>query len=154
MLLLNDTLSPCFVNRYLSSCGILMTRVPPLFRAVSGRAVVAPARSFFNFSESFNKRKEYSERRIIGYVPNQVWYGAWVWFFFIEVHDYVSPSIPANIVYVTGHGNIYCVSFSRYLGFLEYGSVLVISRHHKLLRNRFWQLMPDILEQRISCPTE
>lgn len=75
-------------------------------------------------------------------------------FFFIEVHDYVIPSIPANIVYVTGHGNIYCVSFSRYLGFLEYGSVLVISRHHKLLRNRFWQLMPDILEQRISCPTE
>jgi len=72
MLLLNDTLSPCFVNRYLSSCGILMTRVPPLFRAVSGRAVVTPARSFFNFSDSFNKRKEYSERRIIGYVPNQV----------------------------------------------------------------------------------
>ncbi|XP_016344475.1 coenzyme Q-binding protein COQ10 homolog B, mitochondrial [Sinocyclocheilus anshuiensis] len=59
--------------RYLSSCGILMTRVPPLFRAVSGRAVVAPARSFFNFSESFNKRKEYSERRIIGYSMQEMY---------------------------------------------------------------------------------
>uniref|UniRef100_A0A671NJ03 Coenzyme Q-binding protein COQ10 homolog B, mitochondrial n=1 Tax=Sinocyclocheilus anshuiensis TaxID=1608454 RepID=A0A671NJ03_9TELE len=67
--------------RYLSSCGILMTRVPPLFRAVSGRAVVAPARSFFNLSESFNKKKEYSERRIIGYVPNKVGYGAIVFYF-------------------------------------------------------------------------
>ncbi|XP_052004368.1 coenzyme Q-binding protein COQ10 homolog B, mitochondrial-like [Xyrauchen texanus] len=53
--------------RYLSSCGILMTRVPPLFRGVTGRAVLAPARSFFNFSESFNKKREYSERRIIGF---------------------------------------------------------------------------------------
>ncbi|KAI2660721.1 hypothetical protein H4Q32_008366 [Labeo rohita] len=59
--------------RYLSSCGILMTRVPPLFRAVSGRAVVAPARSFFNLSESFNKRKEYSERRIIGYSMQEMY---------------------------------------------------------------------------------
>uniref|UniRef100_A0A672STV7 Coenzyme Q-binding protein COQ10 homolog B, mitochondrial n=1 Tax=Sinocyclocheilus grahami TaxID=75366 RepID=A0A672STV7_SINGR len=59
--------------RYLSSCGILMTRVPPLFRTVSGRAVVAPARSFFNFSESFNKRKEYSERRIIGYSMQEMY---------------------------------------------------------------------------------
>uniref|UniRef100_A0A8C0YLA6 Coenzyme Q-binding protein COQ10 homolog B, mitochondrial n=1 Tax=Cyprinus carpio carpio TaxID=630221 RepID=A0A8C0YLA6_CYPCA len=59
--------------RYLSSCGILMTRVPPLFRAVSGRAVVAPTRSFFNFSESFNKRKEYSERRIIGYSMQEMY---------------------------------------------------------------------------------
>uniref|UniRef100_A0A8C1VFM2 Coenzyme Q-binding protein COQ10 homolog B, mitochondrial n=1 Tax=Cyprinus carpio TaxID=7962 RepID=A0A8C1VFM2_CYPCA len=73
--------------RYLSSCGILMTRVPPLFRAVSGRAAVAPARSFFNLSESFNKRKEYSERRIIGYVSNQAGYGA---------HDYFNPSVPAS----------------------------------------------------------
>uniref|UniRef100_A0A672SU88 Coenzyme Q-binding protein COQ10 homolog B, mitochondrial n=1 Tax=Sinocyclocheilus grahami TaxID=75366 RepID=A0A672SU88_SINGR len=59
--------------RYLSSCGILMTRVPHLFRAVSGRAMVAPARSFFNLSESFNKRKEYSERRIIGYSMQEMY---------------------------------------------------------------------------------
>lgn len=86
-----DTLSPCFVNRYLSSCGILMTRAPLLFRGLSGRAVVAPARSFFNLSESFNKRKEYSERRIIGYVPSQAGDDACsvAIFIFIDVRDYV-----------------------------------------------------------------
>lgn len=56
----------CIVYRYLSSCGILMTRVPPLLRTVSGRPALNPARSFFNLTDSFNKRKEYSERRIIG----------------------------------------------------------------------------------------
>lgn len=37
--------------------------------------------------------------------------------FFIEVHDYVSPSVPAKIVYVTEHGNIYCVSFLGIWGY-------------------------------------
>lgn len=59
----------CFVIRYLSSCGILMTRVPPLLgAAMPGRGILLPARSFFNLADSFSKRKEYSERRIIGSV--------------------------------------------------------------------------------------
>ncbi|MEQ2269645.1 hypothetical protein XENORESO_007358 [Xenotaenia resolanae] len=59
--------------RYLSSCGILMTRVPPLLgAAMPGRVIVLPARSFFNLTDSFSKRKEYSERRIIGYVSSFV----------------------------------------------------------------------------------
>uniref|UniRef100_A0AAR2JD87 Coenzyme Q-binding protein COQ10 homolog B, mitochondrial n=1 Tax=Pygocentrus nattereri TaxID=42514 RepID=A0AAR2JD87_PYGNA len=61
------------VSRYLSSCGILMTRMPPLLRTVSGRTAISPARSFFNLSESFNKRKEYSERRIIGYSMQEMY---------------------------------------------------------------------------------
>ncbi|KAI3355990.1 hypothetical protein L3Q82_017251 [Scortum barcoo] len=60
--------------RYLSSCGILMTRVPPLLVASSsGQSVVLPARSFFNLSESFSKRKQYSERRIIGYSMQEIY---------------------------------------------------------------------------------
>ncbi|KAJ0005420.1 hypothetical protein NQD34_015314 [Periophthalmus magnuspinnatus] len=46
--------------RYLSSCGILMTRVPPLLNAASSPQTVSPARSFFNLTDSFSKRKEYS----------------------------------------------------------------------------------------------
>ncbi|XP_064800595.1 coenzyme Q-binding protein COQ10 homolog B, mitochondrial-like isoform X2 [Oncorhynchus masou masou] len=52
--------------RYLSSCRILMTRMPPLL-GTRPRVIVAPARSFFNLADAFNKRKEYSERRIMGY---------------------------------------------------------------------------------------
>ncbi|CAB1347052.1 unnamed protein product [Coregonus sp. 'balchen'] len=47
--------------RYLSSCGILMTRVPPLLGVMPGsRVIVAPTHSFFNLADTFNKRKEYS----------------------------------------------------------------------------------------------
>ncbi|XP_027879106.1 coenzyme Q-binding protein COQ10 homolog B, mitochondrial [Xiphophorus couchianus] len=60
--------------RYLSSCGILMTRVPPLLGgAMSGRPIVLPTRSFFNLTDSFSKRKEYSERRIIGYSMQEIY---------------------------------------------------------------------------------
>uniref|UniRef100_A0A3Q1FI18 Coenzyme Q-binding protein COQ10 homolog B, mitochondrial n=1 Tax=Acanthochromis polyacanthus TaxID=80966 RepID=A0A3Q1FI18_9TELE len=59
---------------YLSSCGILMTRARPLIGAVgSARSVVLPARSFFNLADSFSKRKEYSERRIIGYSMQEIY---------------------------------------------------------------------------------
>lgn len=51
--------------RHLSSCGILVTRAPPLLgTAVPGQVV--PSNAFFNLADSFSKRKEYSERRIIG----------------------------------------------------------------------------------------
>ncbi|XP_028249693.1 coenzyme Q-binding protein COQ10 homolog B, mitochondrial [Parambassis ranga] len=60
--------------RYLSSCGILMTRVPHLVgAAVPGRAIMLPARSFFNLTNSFSKRKEYSERRILGYSMQEIY---------------------------------------------------------------------------------
>ncbi|XP_078118743.1 coenzyme Q-binding protein COQ10 homolog B, mitochondrial [Sander vitreus] len=60
--------------RYLSSCGILMTRLPPLLGgAMPQRGVVLPARSFFNLADSFSKRKEYSERRIIGHSMQEIY---------------------------------------------------------------------------------
>uniref|UniRef100_A0A3P9H0S6 Coenzyme Q-binding protein COQ10 homolog B, mitochondrial n=1 Tax=Oryzias latipes TaxID=8090 RepID=A0A3P9H0S6_ORYLA len=60
--------------RYLTSCGILMTRAPPLLGvAVPGRAMVLPTRSFFNLTDSFSKRREYSERRIIGYSMQEIY---------------------------------------------------------------------------------
>ncbi|KAL7384767.1 hypothetical protein ABVT39_008348 [Epinephelus coioides] len=60
--------------RYLSSCGILMARVPPpLVAAMPGRSIALPARSFFNLADSFSKRKEYSERRIIGFSMQEMY---------------------------------------------------------------------------------
>ncbi|KAF7652895.1 hypothetical protein LDENG_00090620 [Lucifuga dentata] len=60
--------------RYLSSCGILMMRTPLLLgAAMPGRAAMLPARSFFNLADSFSKRKEYSERRIIGYSMQEIY---------------------------------------------------------------------------------
>ncbi|XP_072301059.1 coenzyme Q-binding protein COQ10 homolog B, mitochondrial [Eucyclogobius newberryi] len=61
--------------RYLSSCGILMTRVPPLLSAVTNTQhhTVSPTRSFFNLADSFSKRKEYSERRIIGFSMQEMY---------------------------------------------------------------------------------
>ncbi|XP_068602118.1 coenzyme Q-binding protein COQ10 homolog B, mitochondrial [Brachionichthys hirsutus] len=60
--------------RYLSSCGILMTRVPPLLgAAMPGRCTMFPARGFFNFTDSFSKRKEYSERRVIGFSMQEIY---------------------------------------------------------------------------------
>ncbi|XP_070694285.1 coenzyme Q-binding protein COQ10 homolog B, mitochondrial [Pempheris klunzingeri] len=60
--------------RYLSSCGILMTRVPPpLGASMAGHGIVLPARSFFNLADSFSKRREYSERRIIGFSMQEMY---------------------------------------------------------------------------------
>ncbi|XP_048879326.1 coenzyme Q-binding protein COQ10 homolog B, mitochondrial [Brienomyrus brachyistius] len=59
--------------KHLSSCGILMTRGLPLLR-VALRPPLAPhTRSLFNLAASFNKRKEYSERRIIGYSMQEMY---------------------------------------------------------------------------------
>ncbi|XP_005746344.1 coenzyme Q-binding protein COQ10 homolog B, mitochondrial [Pundamilia nyererei] len=60
--------------RYLSSCGILMMRAHPLLSAaVPGRPITLPSRSFFNLADSFSKKKEYSERRIIGYSMQEIY---------------------------------------------------------------------------------
>ncbi|XP_056285051.1 coenzyme Q-binding protein COQ10 homolog B, mitochondrial [Pseudoliparis swirei] len=62
--------------RYLSSCGILMTRAAPLLGAAAmprPDVVMASSRSFFNFPDSFSKRKEYSERRVIGYSMPEIY---------------------------------------------------------------------------------
>ncbi|XP_058475424.1 coenzyme Q-binding protein COQ10 homolog B, mitochondrial [Solea solea] len=62
--------------KYLSSCGILTTRLSPLLGSVmSGRSagMALPVRTFFNFADSFSKRKEYSERRIIGYSMQEIY---------------------------------------------------------------------------------
>lgn len=127
MLLLNDTLSPCFVNRYLSSCGILMTRVPPLFRAVSGRTVVAPARASSTSQSPSTRGRSTLKDVLLGMFPTKFDLVHDLLLFFIEVHDYVSPSVPAKIVYVTGHGNIYCVSF---LGIWGYWSMDLFWLYH------------------------
>ncbi|XP_012680329.1 coenzyme Q-binding protein COQ10 homolog A, mitochondrial [Clupea harengus] len=51
--------------RYLASCGILMTRHPGLlYHLDRNPTVIPPSRTFFSLT---NKRKQYSERRIIGY---------------------------------------------------------------------------------------
>uniref|UniRef100_A0A3Q4MVT7 Coenzyme Q-binding protein COQ10 homolog B, mitochondrial n=1 Tax=Neolamprologus brichardi TaxID=32507 RepID=A0A3Q4MVT7_NEOBR len=70
--------SPCrlypLTVEYLSSCGILMMRAHPLLSAaVLGRPITLPSRSFFNLADSFSKRKEYSERRIIGYSMQEIY---------------------------------------------------------------------------------
>lgn len=52
-------------NRHLSSCGILMTRSPKVIclQDHDTMASVPPSRNFISLT---NKRKEYSERRILG----------------------------------------------------------------------------------------
>ncbi|XP_026864285.2 coenzyme Q-binding protein COQ10 homolog B, mitochondrial [Electrophorus electricus] len=57
--------------RYLSSCGILMTRAP---RMLSSQDVeLTPTHHRRHFISLSNKRKEYSERRIIGYSMQEMY---------------------------------------------------------------------------------
>ncbi|KAJ8370071.1 hypothetical protein SKAU_G00100990 [Synaphobranchus kaupii] len=51
--------------RYLSSCGILMTKTPRMLCYLDWETTpIPPSRTFISLT---NKRKEYSERRIMGY---------------------------------------------------------------------------------------
>ncbi|XP_061697674.1 coenzyme Q-binding protein COQ10 homolog B, mitochondrial isoform X1 [Syngnathoides biaculeatus] len=60
--------------RHLPSYGILMTHLPPLLGAtLPGRSIVFSARSFFNIGNTFSKRREYAERRVIGYSMQQMY---------------------------------------------------------------------------------
>ncbi|XP_061735598.1 coenzyme Q-binding protein COQ10 homolog B, mitochondrial [Nerophis ophidion] len=61
--------------RYLSSFGVLMIRQPPQLGAATPvcRGVVLPTRAFFNLADALSKRREYSERRVIGYSMQEMY---------------------------------------------------------------------------------
>ncbi|XP_066564341.1 coenzyme Q-binding protein COQ10 homolog A, mitochondrial [Amia ocellicauda] len=60
--------------RHLSSCGILMTRTPRMLCCLGWDSPIPFSRSFINFTNPLtNKRKEYSERRILGYSMQEMY---------------------------------------------------------------------------------
>ncbi|XP_008102207.1 coenzyme Q-binding protein COQ10 homolog A, mitochondrial [Anolis carolinensis] len=60
--------------RYVPSCGILMIRAPRVISSPDLDLATQHSRSFINFTAPFtNKRKEYSERRIIGYSMQEMY---------------------------------------------------------------------------------
>ncbi|KAK6466800.1 coenzyme Q-binding protein COQ10-like protein A, partial [Huso huso] len=62
------------ISRYLSSCGMLMTRAPRMLCSIDWDATLHPSRSFISFTNPLtNKRKEYSERRILGYSMQEMY---------------------------------------------------------------------------------
>ncbi len=76
------------------------------------------------------------------------------YFTFLKAHDYSSPSVPANVVYVTGQGNnIWC-----FLGIWGYWRTNLYRLHTS--SQITWELLlkPEILEPeglvQISCPAE
>lgn len=61
-------------HRYLSSCGILMTKSLGTFSRLHPHQAGMQYRSFMNLTSPFaNKRKEYSERRILGYSMQEMY---------------------------------------------------------------------------------
>ncbi|XP_070966992.1 coenzyme Q-binding protein COQ10 homolog A, mitochondrial-like isoform X3 [Oncorhynchus clarkii lewisi] len=57
--------------RYVTSCGILMTRTPRILIHLDRRTtIIPPSRTFLSLA---NKRKQYSERRIIGYSMQEMY---------------------------------------------------------------------------------
>ncbi|KAF7246870.1 hypothetical protein EYD10_07134 [Varanus komodoensis] len=65
---------PAGSSRCMTSCGILMIRTPHAIGSLDWDLSAQHSRTFINFTGPFtNKRKEYSERRIIGYSMQEMY---------------------------------------------------------------------------------